>query len=73
MKYVLLTCLFVTGVVLASDPLPLAPRKKGIGLAESSGMGLREFSALNVDWYDNWGARSDLPIGSKWRFRLGLR
>ena len=65
MKYVLLACLFATGVVLASDPLPPAPRKKGIGLAESKGMGLRELSKLNVDWYYNWGASSNLPIGYK--------
>jgi hypothetical protein len=65
MKYILLACLFATGIALASGPLPPAPRKKGIGLAESSGMGLREFNALNVDWYYNWGARSDLPIASK--------
>lgn len=65
MKHVLWACLFATGVALAHDPLPPAPRKKGIGLAESQGMGIREFSALNVDWYYNWGSHSDLQIGSK--------
>jgi len=42
-----------------------APHKKGVGLAESKGMGLSELSMLNVDWYYNWGARSDLPLGAK--------
>ena len=65
MKYAAMACLLAAGLALASDPLPPAPRKKGIGLAESNGLGLPEFSALNVDWYYNWGASSTLPIGYK--------
>jgi hypothetical protein len=65
MKYFVLACLFLSGIALAHDPLPPAPRKKGVGLAESQGMGLRELSMLNVDWYYNWGARSDLPLGAR--------
>ena len=65
MKFVLLACLLTTGIALAHDPLPPAPRKKGIGLAESRGMGAREFSALKVDWYYNWSSHSNMQIGSK--------
>lgn len=34
--------------------------KKGVGLAESTGMGASQIEALQVSWFYNWGPQSDI-------------
>ncbi|MEI7784148.1 MAG: glycosyl hydrolase [Betaproteobacteria bacterium] len=54
----------MTALACAAQTPAFAPGKKGIGLAESTGLGMRELTALKVDWYYNWGASSSLPAAS---------
>jgi hypothetical protein len=41
-----------------SSTASIASGKKGIGLAESSGLGAVQLTALQVAWFYNWGART---------------
>ena len=57
--------MFLSAAAFVAQAQTSMPGKKGIGLAESNGMGMRQLTALNVAWYYNWGASSSLPAASK--------
>lgn len=46
-------------------PPPKAPKsqKKGVGLAESHGLGVKQLEALHAHWYYNWSDHSKVATG----------
>ena len=52
--------LFLSLSLAISSIANAAGQKKGIGLAESQGLGEHQLKALRVSWYYNWGPQSDI-------------
>lgn len=57
-RSILATILFAIFSVAQGEPV--TSLKKGVGLAENSGLGADQLQALGVSWYYNWGAQSSL-------------
>jgi len=63
MKYIFIAIISLTPLFINAQQKKIASttsNKKGIGLAEKKGLGNEALEQLNVSWYYNWGATSNI-------------